>query len=36
VIASWPLGAPSEVVDDVEEMIGSLGPVPGTLPPNTF
>jgi len=36
VIASWPLGAPPEVVDDVEEMIGSLGPVPGALPPNTF
>ncbi len=36
VIASWPLGAPPEVVDDVDEMIGSLGPVPGSLPPGTF
>jgi hypothetical protein len=36
VIASWPLGAPPEVVDDVESMIGSLGPVPGALPPGVF
>jgi hypothetical protein len=36
VVASWPLGAPPEVIDDVEQMIGSLGPVPGALPPNTF
>ena len=35
-IASWPMGAPPEVVDDVEAMIGSLGPVPGTLPPGVF
>jgi len=36
VIASWPMGAPPEVVDDVDEMIGSLGPPPGTLPPGVF
>jgi hypothetical protein len=36
VIASWPMGAPPEVVDDVESMIGSLGPVPGSLPPGVF
>jgi hypothetical protein len=36
VIASWPMGAPPEVVDDVESMIGSLGPVPGALPPDVF
>lgn len=36
VIASWPMGAPPEVVDDVEGMIGSLGPPPGTLPPGVF
>ncbi|HEY2031050.1 MAG TPA: hypothetical protein VGH20_17755 [Myxococcales bacterium] len=36
VIASWPFGAPPEVVDDVNEMIGSLGPVPGTLAPGVF
>jgi len=35
-IASWPLGAPPEVVDDVDAMIGSLGPVPGSLPPEVF
>ena len=35
-IASWPMGAPPEVVDDVDSMIGSLGPVPGTLPPGVF
>ncbi len=35
-IASWPLGAPPEVVDDVDAMIGSLGPVPGSLPPGVF
>ena len=35
-IASWPLGAPPEVVDDVDAMIGSLGPVPGTLAPGVF
>jgi hypothetical protein len=35
-IASWPLGAPPEVVDDVDARIGSLGPVPGTLPPGVF
>ena len=36
VIASWPMGAPPEVVDDIEGMIGSLGPVPGALPPGVF
>ena len=36
VIASWPMGAPPEVIDDVEGMIGSLGPVPGSLPPGVF
>jgi len=35
-IASWPLGAPPEVVDDVDAMIGSLGPVPGSIPPGVF
>jgi hypothetical protein len=24
------------VIDDVESMIGSLGPVPGALPPGVF
>jgi hypothetical protein len=28
VIASWPFGTSPEVVDDVEAMIGSLGPIP--------
>ena len=36
VIASWPLGAPPTVSEDVEGMIGSLGPVPGALPPGAF
>ena len=36
VIASWPLGSPPSVSEDVEEMIGSLGPVPGALPPGAF
>ena len=36
LIASWPLGAPPEVADDVDEMIGSLGPIPGALPPGAF
>jgi hypothetical protein len=36
VIASWPLGAPADVAEDVEGMIGSLGPVPGALPPGVF
>lgn len=36
VIASWPLGAPPDVVDDVDGMIGSLGPVPGALGPDVF
>ncbi len=36
VIASWPMGAPPEVVDDGESMIGSLGPAPGALPPGVF
>jgi hypothetical protein len=31
VIASWPFGTSPEVVDDVEAMIGSLGPIPGSL-----
>ena len=35
-VASWPMGAPPEVVDDVDAMIGSLGPVPGALPPGVF
>src|SRR5437899_794849 len=35
-VASWPMGAPPEVVDDVDAMIGSLGPVPGPLPPGVF
>jgi hypothetical protein len=35
-VASWPMGAPPEVVDDVDAMIGSLGPVPGSLPPGVF
>jgi hypothetical protein len=36
VIASWPMGAPPDVVDDVDSMIGSLGPPPGRPPPGTF
>jgi hypothetical protein len=36
VIASWPFGAPPEVVDDVDAMIASLGPVPGSLAPGVF
>lgn len=36
VIASWPLGSPPQIAEDVEQMIGSLGPVPGTLPPGAF
>jgi hypothetical protein len=36
VVASWPMGAPPEVVDEVDGMIGSLGPPPGTLPPGVF
>jgi hypothetical protein len=36
VIASWPMGAPPEVVEDVEAMIGSLGPVPGAMPAGAF
>jgi hypothetical protein len=35
-VASWPLGAPPQVVDDVDAMIGSLGPVPGALAPGVF
>jgi hypothetical protein len=35
-IASWPMGAPPEVADEVDKMIGSLGPVPGALPPGVF
>jgi hypothetical protein len=30
------MGSPPEVVEDVETMIGSLGPVPGALPPGAF
>ena len=30
------MGAPPEVIDEVDSMIGSLGPVPGTLPPGVF
>src|SRR5206468_2473787 len=33
VIASWPMGAPPAVAEDVEAMIGSLGPPPDALPP---
>ena len=36
VIASWPVGAPPEVVDDVEGMIGSLGPAAGAVAPGVF
>lgn len=36
VIASWPFGASAQVVDDVENMIGSLGPVPGSLRPGVY
>jgi hypothetical protein len=36
VIASWPMGAPPEVIEDVDGMIGSLGPVPGALAPGVF
>jgi hypothetical protein len=36
VIASWPMGAPPTVADDVEEMIGTLGPAPGKLPADVF
>jgi hypothetical protein len=36
VIASWPMGAPPTVSDDVEEMIGTLGPAPGKLPADVF
>jgi hypothetical protein len=32
VVASWPMGAPPEVADEIEEMIGTLGPVPGFVP----
>ena len=35
-IASWPMGAPPEVIDDLDQMIGSLGPPPGSLPPGVF
>lgn len=34
VIASWPLGAPPSVAEDVAGMIETLGPPP--LPPKTF
>jgi hypothetical protein len=36
VIASWPMGAPAAVAEDVEAMIGSLGPPPDALPPGVF
>jgi len=36
VIASWPMGAPPAVAEDVEAMIGSLGPPPDALPPGVF
>jgi hypothetical protein len=36
VIASWPMGAPPTVLDDVDGMIASLGPVPGAVPANAF
>jgi hypothetical protein len=36
VIASWPMGAPPAVAEDVEGMIGSLGPPPNALPPGVF
>ena len=36
VIASWPMGAPPAVAEDVESMIGSLGPPPNALPPGVF
>jgi len=36
VIASWPMGAPPVVAEDVEAMIGSLGPPPNALPPGVF
>jgi len=36
VIASWPMGAPPTVAEDVEAMIGSLGPPSGSLPPGVF
>ncbi len=36
VIASWPMGAPPAVAEDVEAMIGSLGPPPNALPPGVF
>jgi len=36
VIASWPMGAPPVVAEDVESMIGSLGPPPDALPPGVF
>ena len=36
VIASWPMGASPLVAEDVEGMIGSLGPPPNALPPGVF
>jgi hypothetical protein len=36
VIASWPMGAPPAVAEDVDAMIGSLGPPPNALPPGVF
>ncbi len=36
VIASWPMGAPPTVAEDVEAMIGSLGPPSNALSPGVF
>jgi hypothetical protein len=36
VIASWPMGAPPVVAEDVETMIGSLGPPPDAIAPGVF
>jgi len=36
VIASWPMGAPPVVAEDVETMIGSLGPPPDAIRPGVF
>jgi|GEM_PF-1444279 len=36
VIASWPLGAPPSVADEVNGMIGSLGPVDPLVPAGVY
>lgn len=36
VIASWPLGASASVAEDVEGMIGSLGPVAKAAAPGSY